>query len=229
MNTKNNGSFARGTSIKPRKYLLSLKNWGILAGCLCILAAGFVVYNAFTDIPPTLLKGLHKIVQALGPLFRELIIASLPYIWPPILIYVLIAFLVQSLPQRKFWNLVAVSVFFLYFVFAVKRYSWENYQQIALLAVQLYLLILWIFPREIWNVIGLLISSILGLIILVAPDLPTAFDDFGIFGAVLAFFLGYLNALASLVQRAVNAGVATRKQQKNPFWKKPSQHRATPR
>jgi hypothetical protein len=43
------------------------------------------------------------------------------------------------------------------------------------------------------------------LIILISPaDLPTAFDDFGMFGAILAFFLGYLNALASLLQRAVS-------------------------
>jgi hypothetical protein len=54
-----------------------------------------------------------------------------------------------------------------------------------------------------WNIIGLLISVFLGLIVLILPDLPTAFDDFGIFGAILAFFLGYLNALASLIQRAV--------------------------
>ena len=63
---------------------------------------------------------------------------------------------------------------------------------------------LWLVPREIWNIIGLTISSLFGLIILILPDLPTSFDDFGIFGAILAFFLGYVNLVASLIQRAAD-------------------------
>ena len=74
-----------------------------------------------------------------------------------------------------------------------------------LLLIQGYLFALWLLPHEAWNVMGLVLSSVLGLIILISPaDLPTAFDDFGMFGAILAFFLGYLNALASLLQRAVS-------------------------
>ena len=64
---------------------------------------------------------------------------------------------------------------------------------------------LWLVPREFWNILGLLISSTLGVIVLILPDLPTAFDDFGIFSAILVFFLGYLNALANLIQRAVRS------------------------
>jgi hypothetical protein len=76
---------------------------------------------------------------------------------------------------------------------------------LPLLLIQGYLFALWLLPREVWNVMGLVLSSVLGLIILISPaDLPTAFDDFGMFGAILAFFLGYLNALASLLQRAVS-------------------------
>ncbi|PIE31668.1 hypothetical protein CSA56_17605, partial [candidate division KSB3 bacterium] len=82
--------------------------------------------------------------------------------------------------------------------------GWKEYRMLPLLMVQGYLFLLWLMPREIWNIIGLTISGIVGFIILVLPDLPTAFDDFGMFGAVLAFFLGYLNLLASLLQRAAD-------------------------
>jgi hypothetical protein len=141
---------------------------------------------------------------------------------------VLIAIFTKSKVWRRFWCLVGVAGFFLLFVSALKEFNWpileefswsaikefssalktfnwEEFSVLPLLLMQGYLFALWLLPREGWNIIGLIISSVFGLIILISPaDLPTAFDDFGMFGAILAFFLGYLNALASLLQRAVS-------------------------
>jgi hypothetical protein len=135
--------------------------------------------------------------------------------------------LTKSQFWRTFWGLVGVAGFFLLFVSALKgfswpaleglswsalkefsravskKFSWQEYRILLLPLVQGYLFTLWLLPREIWNLVGLTISIGFGLMILILPDLPTAFDDFGMFGAVLAFFLGYLNILASLLQRVV--------------------------
>jgi hypothetical protein len=116
----------------------------------------------------------------------------------------LMMLLISSTVWRKFWCLVGVAGFFLLFVAAYEASTWQEYRLLPLLLLQGYMFMLWLLPREAWNVVGLLISGALGLVILLAPDLPTSFDDFGMAGAVAAFFLGYVNAVASLVQRAAH-------------------------
>ncbi len=66
--------------------------------------------------------------------------------------------------------------------------DWNDYQRMPLVILQGYLFLLWFLPRELWNFIGLLISSVLGIIVILLPDLPTVFDDFGIFGAHSTLF-----------------------------------------
>ncbi len=201
---------------------------------LCVVAGMFVIYGAaqivgtaYEAVPPIVFKGLVEAVSRFIPVFLDLMIASLKYLWQPILLYVLIAILTKSDLWRKFWCLVGLAGFFLLFVSALKEFNWpvlgefswsaikefssslktfnwEEFRILPLLLMQGYLFALWLLPREVWNIVGLIISSVFGLIILISPfDLPTAFDDFGMFGAILAFFLGYLNALASLLQRIV--------------------------
>jgi hypothetical protein len=177
---------------------------------LCVIAGLYVIYLAiqvvgtvYTTIPPLLFKWAHRTAAYFIPLFLDLIMASFKFLWQPILVYVLIAILTKSRFWRRFWCLVGVAGFFLIFVSAFENSSWKEYQLLPLLLIQGYLFALWLLPREIWNIIGLIISLVLGLTILILPDLPTALDDFGMFGAILAFFLGYLNVLASLIQRIV--------------------------
>lgn len=202
---------------------------------LCVVAGIFVIYkaariigSAYTAVPSILFESLSKFIAYFTPLFLELIVKSLKYLWQPILVYVFIAVFTKSKVWRRFWCLVGVAGFLLLFISAlkefnwpvlgefswsgikefsssVKTFNWEEFRMLPLLLIQGYLFALWLLPREVWNVMGLVLSSVLGLIILISPaDLPTAFDDFGMFGAILAFFLGYLNALASLLQRAVS-------------------------
>jgi hypothetical protein len=175
----------------------------VVGGLFVIYRAAQIVGTAYMTIPSGLIKGLSKATAYFMPLFLNLLMTSLTYLWQPILLYILIAFLTKSKIWRRFWCLVGVAGFLIIFVSKIEESTWKEYHLLPLLLMQGYLFILWLLPRESWNVVGLVISTALGLIILILPDLPTAFDDFGMFGAILAFFLGYLNALASLLQRAV--------------------------
>jgi hypothetical protein len=75
---------------------------------------------------------------------------------------------------------------------------------------QIYLLALWTFPREIWNFLGGIVWFIKSMIILILPDLPGYFDDFGAIGAIFAFIFLYLHTIASLIQRFVDTNLVTK-------------------
>ncbi len=184
--------------------LLPMKVVGVLGGVVVVIKAFYTLRQGLPEIPPVLLKGAGSFLGAFSRLFVELFLLSLPYLWQPVALYLLIALFLKHFLWRKFWCLVGVAWFLLLFITGLQHAGWKEYRMLPLLMVQGYLFLLWLMPREIWNIIGLTISGIVGFIILVLPDLPTAFDDFGMFGAVLAFFLGYLNLLASLLQRAAD-------------------------
>jgi hypothetical protein len=178
--------------------------WGLVAIGLAILwQAAWSMREVLTTVSPVVVKSLRIAIGFFLPVFLEFIAASLYYLWQPICAYFLIALLTKSFWWRKFWYLVGVAWCVLVLASISNDAGWNDYQRISLLILQGYLFLLWLLPRELWNLMGLLVSSILGIIVILLPDLPTVFDDFGIFGAILLFFLGYLNALASLIQRAV--------------------------
>ena len=173
----------------------------VLGGIFLIYKASLIVNTAYTAMPSTLITTLTKSAVYFTPFFLDLLVTSLKYLWQPILMYLLIVVLTKSAIWRKFWCLVGVSLFFLILVSELETTTWKEYHLIPLLILPVYMFLLWLLPREFWNIAGLVIASTLGLIILILPDLPTTIDDFGMFGAILAFFLGYLNALASVIQR----------------------------
>jgi hypothetical protein len=178
--------------------------WGlVLLGVGVIWQAGMTLRRV--SPPPVLLKSVSTVLKYFLPVLLDFIEASLYYLWQPIAAYLVIILLTKSLLWRKFWCLVGVAACVLLFMATYSEASWKDYQRLPLLVIQGYLFTLWLVPREFWNLIGLLISVTMGVIVLILPDLPTAFDDFGIFSAILVFFLGYLNALANLIQRAVRS------------------------
>lgn len=176
----------------------------VLVGCSIIWDAWQQVHGVTRLFPPTIVKGVLKTFEFFWPFFLELFRASLSYLWQPILACLLIALLIKSAFWRKFWYLVSLSWYLLTFLDAAQRATWDEYHLLILMVLQAYLFLLWLFPQEAWNLIGLSLSCVFGVVILIMPDLPSAFDDFGMFGAILAFFLGYVNAVASLVQRAAH-------------------------
>ncbi|GAK53353.1 hypothetical protein U14_04618 [Candidatus Moduliflexus flocculans] len=178
---------------------------------LAVLVGVSIIWDAWQRVngvtrlfPPPVVKGILKTFEFFWPFFLELFQASISYLLQPILACLLIALLTKSAFWRKFWYVVCLSWYLLDFLNAAQRMRWDEYHLLILLMLQAYLFLLWLFPQEIWNLIGLSLSCVLGVVILIMPDLPTAFDDFGMFGAILAFFLGYVNAVASLVQRVAH-------------------------
>lgn len=199
----------------------------VMLGSLVLLRAMLVIGRVYEAIPSIFFKGTQEAFRQFIPVFQDLVGTSFAYLWLPILLYVLIACLTSSPIWRRYWYLVGVAWFFLRFVFvfehfpwptfegwswsalkefgqSLKNFDWEQFRALPLVLMQGYIFALWALPREFWNIIGLVVSILLGLVVLILPDLPTTFDDFGIFGAILAFFLGYINALASLLQRSVD-------------------------
>ena len=182
-----------------------------IARALAVLVGLSIIWDAWQRIhgvtqffPPAVVKGILKTFEFFWPFFLELFRASLSYLWQPILICLLIALLTKSLVWRKFWYLVCLSCYLQNLLDAAQRAQWDEYHLLTLMMLQAYLFLLWLVPQELWNLFGLSLSCVLGVVILIMPDLPTAFDDFGMFGAILAFFLGYVNAVASLVQRVAH-------------------------
>ena len=73
--------------------------------------------------------------------------------------------------------------------------------------MQIYLLALWIIPKELWNFVSGGVWMMGSVIITVFPDLPSYFDDLGmIFGLFIFVFL-YLHSVAMLIQRLVDENV----------------------
>ncbi len=178
--------------------------WGLVAVGFAILwQAAWSMREVLTAVSPVVVKSLRIAIGFFLPVFLEFIAASLYYLWQPICAYFLITLLTKSCWWRNFWYLVGAAWCVMLLISSSSHADWNDYQRMPLVILQGYLFLLWFLPRELWNFIGLLISSVLGIIVILLPDLPTVFDDFGIFGAILLFFLGYLNALASLIQRAV--------------------------
>lgn len=176
--------------------------WGLVLVGIGVIWQAILIVRTISP-PPIVLKSVRTLLSYFLPVLWDFITASLNYLWQPIGAYLLIIFFTKSVFWRKFWCLVGVAACLLLFMSSYNEASWKEYQRLPLLIIQGYMFMLWFLPRECWNIIGLLIASILGVIVLILPDLPTAFDDFGIFSAILVFFLGYLNALANVIQRAV--------------------------
>lgn len=207
----------------------------VVLGILVMLKAALLIGRAYEATPSILFNGLQKAVTYFVPVLWDLVRLSLPYLLLPAGAYLLIGLGTTSRVWRTFWYLVGLAWFFLSFVSvfedfpwptlegfswsslkdfgqSLKNFDWKAFQVLPLALVQGYLFALWVLPRECWNILGLLVSVLLGVIVLIFPDLPTAFDDFGIFGAILTFFMGYLNALAIVLQRVV--GLMDRYRQK---------------
>lgn len=182
-----------------------------IARALAVLIGVTIIWDAWQRVdgvtrlfPPTVVSGVLKTFEFFWPFFLELFRASVSYLWQPILVCLLIALLAKSVFWRKFWYLVSLSWYLLTFLDAAQQAEWDEYHLLILMMLQAYLFLLWLVPQELWNLFGLSLSCVLGVVILILPDLPSAFDDFGMFGAILAFFLGYVNAVASLVQRVAH-------------------------
>ncbi len=159
------------------------------------------------------LNGISRVISYCVPYLLKLIIKSIVFLWPPILSYIIIGIITTSRWWRFYLCLcmLAVSILILnHFVFAKMDFSIETLKEIPTIfmyIIQIYILLLWTFPREIWNFIGGILFAIYSLMITIMPDLPTYFDDLGMIFAVFAFIFLYINTIASITQRFIDRRV----------------------
>jgi hypothetical protein len=100
-------------------------------------------------------------------------------------------------------------------IFVLSRLSFsletlKNVPDIILYIMQIYLLLLWTVPREVWNFLGGVIFVIQSVIVTIMPDLPTYFDDLGMIFAVFAFIFLYINTVAALIERILDKRIINR-------------------
>jgi len=142
------------------------------------------------------------------PFLVKLFLWSLAFIWPPIIIYVLISFITISKPWRFFLGSVALCGFILIIQhFFVPTLTIKNFHYIFMYLMQIYLLALWIIPKEVWNIVSGLFWMVGSVVITIFPDLPTYFDDLGMIFGLFTFIFIYLHTVALFIQRIADVNV----------------------
>ena len=184
-----------------------------IAGTLIILATVSSLISGQWGVASKLLKlSLAAITKIIGfglPYFVKLLLASWKHLWLPILLYTVISLFTASRWGRFYLCLATLCGFILTFKTVVLNdISFSSLPDLLIYCMEVYLLLLWTFPREVWNFIGGAFCLLQGAIVLVIPDIPGYFDDFGLIAAIFAFLFLYLHTTASLVQRFVDTFVA---------------------
>ena len=180
-----------------------------IAGTIVIFATIISLFNGNWEFILSLVKlgfpAINSIISFAIPRFVELILASLTCLWLPIVLYIGISIITVSQWGRFYLCLATLCGFVLTIETAVfSNISLSSIFEILIYLMQIYLLLLWTVPREVWNFIGGAFFLLQGIIVLVIPDLPGYFDDFGFITAIFSFIFLYLHTTASLVQRFVD-------------------------
>lgn len=183
----------------------------IIGGGIIIISAVASLINGNWGILGKIVGATSKTLGFVLPALTRMVFSSLAFIWLPIIAYVLISLITVSRWWRFYLCLVVLGTFILFSqCFISTDISISNLYQIIAYLSQIYLLALWTFPREIWNFLGGIVWFIKSMIILILPDLPGYFDDFGAIGAIFAFIFLYLHTIASLIQRFVDTNLVTK-------------------
>lgn len=199
--------------------LRAIKTAAVLIGLYLIYAAATVLISGNWTALQKVVSGSSKVIGFCLPYLMILVTKSLLFLWPPILAYMLIGILTTSRWWRFYLCLSALAAAILLlnkFVFSQLDLSFDTLKQVPdifLYIMQVYLLLLWTVPREVWNFVGGIIFAIQSLIVTVMPDLPTYFDDLGMILAIFTFIFLYINTIASVIQRIIDERVIRRSRQ----------------
>ena len=190
---------------KINKYLKTVAivlGLGIIGACLhSIILGNWAFFGKSIAL-------LSKTLVYCIPFLLKLMVWSLAFIWPPIIIYVLISFITVSKIWRFFLGTVALCGFILIIQhFFVPNLTIKNFYYIFMYMMQIYLLALWIIPKEVWNITSGFFWMIGSVIITIFPDLPTYFDDLGMIFGLFTFIFIYLHTVALFIQRVVDVKI----------------------
>ena len=193
---------------KSEKFSNVIKIIAIILGTVIIgLALHSVIFGNWLIFGKSLAVLSKSLVYCL-PFLIKLLVWSLAFIWPPVAVYILISFITISKPWRFFLGTVALSGFILIIQhFYVPTLTIKNFYYIFMYLMQIYLLALWIIPKEVWNIISGLFWMVGSVVITIFPDLPTYFDDLGMIFGLFTFIFIYLHTVALFIQRFVDVKV----------------------
>jgi len=143
------------------------------------------------------------------PHFLQLVLTTAIYIWPPILAYIIVGIIAESRLVQFFYCVVLLSILIIAFKSKITL-SFSDLDAF-LFSIQglimFYLILLWTFPRELWNFFGLAVSGFYSIIVYLLPDLPSMLDDLGFMAAFFSYVFLVLHTIASIIQRFIDSRV----------------------
>ncbi len=188
-----------------------IKIAAIVLGTFIIGFASYIIIGGNWEICGKIIASVSKIMIFCIPFLIKMFLWSLTYIWPPIIVYVIISFITISKMWRFFLGLVALCGFFIFAYYGfLQHIKISNFYYIFMYIMQIYLLALWIIPKELWNIASGVVWMIGSVIITIFPDLPTYFDDLGMIFGLFIFVFIYLHTIAMIIQRFVDKRVVNK-------------------
>jgi len=185
---------------------------------VCLLAGGVPIALAIQAVASGNWNALGKVLTIIMwivafavPYFLKLVTLSLAYLWFPVIVYAAIALITTSKWLRFYLSLVALSIFMLVLMKTVlPSLSFTDVPSVLIYIMQVYILLLWTLPRELWNFLGAIVLTVKSAIVTLFANIPGPWDDLGIVLAIFAFIFLYIHTLASLLQRLIEGRLIIR-------------------
>jgi hypothetical protein len=172
----------------------------IAIGILLLLGV-LVVYRIYSFLTGGgIAMGTVRVVWSMfWWMLKKVFFATLPYLIPPILIFVVIHKLSANKIIRFFAGLGSLYLF--YMLSGNITFSLDGALNLIKLAFQLYFLILLVIPDSLTNVAGVAACAVGSIAVYIFPDLPGSADDIGAICTLITMVFAYMNTLAMLVKR----------------------------
>ncbi|MBR0097037.1 MAG: hypothetical protein IJP88_07635 [Synergistaceae bacterium] len=144
--------------------------------------------------------GVLKIGGLILSMFIYVLSITFPYIFPPIIVYLLLEVFLRKLPYIMRWG-AELGCTYIFYLLSGLINSNSGIIQWMLLAFQVYFLFILVMPQEFMGIIGCIASMVVSMIVFILPDMPGAYDDVAAICTVMAVIFGYINTLAVIIKR----------------------------
>ncbi len=139
--------------------------------------------------------------------FILLAFKTLPFILPPVILYLAASFLVKRRYLRYYVFLILFSGYIIWFIKFITRtdlfivgYILEL-PEIFTALIQIYIFAALIIPDILVNFLASVFFLFKSFLVFVLPDLPLRFDDFGMIAALFIFTFLFLNNIVFIVKK----------------------------
>lgn len=190
---------------------ISMKKVVIPLGAAGFLLCAYSVWRVLSSkgiVFRLVMKSAFFALKICAGLIKLLFLKSLPVIWFPVLIYLVLSWFVRDHLKKKVFLFVIVSLEAAVLVNIVLplltsvMFALTRLPFVFCMIIQFYMFLLFLLPNELWNFLGGFVLFLKGTAVILLPDFPTFLDDIGILFAIFFFLFLYLNTLSSLVKRA---------------------------